>query len=724
MRVLVTGGAGFIGAHVAQSLLDRGDEVVIVDCFSDYYDVSFKKKRVESLISRRCPVLEIDISDYEAMKEVFSKYKFDKVCHLAAQAGVRYSIENPFEYQKTNSLGTLNILELMKEFNVKDLVFASSSSVYGGNTKIPFSEEDRVDQPVSFYAATKKHKEMMAHTYHKLYGTNAFGLRFFTVYGPWGRPDMAYFKFSNLMTARKPIQVFNNGDHERDFTYITDIVSGVLLSLDKVKGFEVFNLGNSNTVTLMYFIQCIEKSLGMEAEKIMMPLQKGDVHKTYADNNKAKEILGWEPTTKIEEGLENFVIWYKDFKEKEMKEKKICIVGLGYVGIPLAVALAEHFPVTGFDIDEEKVKSLQNGIDPNGEYKNGELNHSNLRYSNNPEVISQSNFVIVCVPTPIDVTKKPDLEPLKKASEIIGKHLQSGSIVVYESTVYPGTTEDVCIPVLEEHSQLKFPQDFKVGYSPERLSPGDKLRGIKDIVKVVAASDVTSLEHVNFVYSKITQTHKAQNIKVAEASKITENIQRDLNIALMNELAIIYDKFDINIHEVLEAAGTKWNFHKYTPGLVGGHCIGIDPYYLTHKAEELGHHPDVILTGRRINDTMHKFYANKIVKRLNKKEKTNNHHKVLVLGLTFKANVNDYRNSRIKHLIQELQEYNVETLAFDPFLKREVIEGEFASKYFNPEENSLHDVDMILLGVEHTKFKDLEERGLFTAHNFVKLREL
>jgi UDP-glucuronate 4-epimerase len=312
MKILVTGGAGFIGFHVAGALIERGDEVVVVDNLSDYYDVQLKKDRLRQL-GDKIGFYQVDISDFESLKKVFLENKFDKVCHLAAQAGVRYSLINPFAYERTNSLGTLNILELMKEFKVKDLVFASSSSVYGGNEKIPFSVEDPVDSPVSLYAATKKHNELMAHVYHKLYGLNCFGLRFFTVYGPFGRPDMALFKFTKAILNDKPIDVYNYGDHERDFTYITDIVSGVLAALDKIKGFEILNLGNNNRISLRYFISRIEKELGREAKKNMLPMQIGDVHKTFADIEKTREVLGWEPKIKIEEGIKEFIEWYKEY---------------------------------------------------------------------------------------------------------------------------------------------------------------------------------------------------------------------------------------------------------------------------------------------------------------------------------------------------------------------------------------------------------------------------
>ena len=317
MKILVTGGAGFIGSHVVQALLNRGDEVVVVDNLNDYYDVQLKKDRLK-MILQEVTFYELDIADLEGMRKVFFDNKIDQVCHLAAQAGVRYSLENPFAYEKANNVGTLNILELMKEFGVKDLVYASSSSVYGGNKKTPFSVEDNVDRPVSLYAATKKYNELIAHVYHHLYGLNCLGLRFFTVYGPLGRPDMALFKFTKAILEDKPIDVYNFGNMKRDFTFITDIVDGVVRSLDRVSEvkYSVLNLGNSNTVQLNRFIEIIEEELGKKAERNLMPLQPGDVPETFADIEKTKEVLSWEPKVGIEEGIKKFIDWYKGYYSK------------------------------------------------------------------------------------------------------------------------------------------------------------------------------------------------------------------------------------------------------------------------------------------------------------------------------------------------------------------------------------------------------------------------
>jgi len=314
MRILLTGGAGFIGSAVAKALALRGDTVISVDNFNDYYEVSLKEARAKFFLSHKNIVSKkADIGDLPAMEKVFSENPFDAVCHLAAQAGVRYSLENPFVYEKSNLLGTLNILELMKKHDVKKLVYASSSSVYGGNTKVPFSESDPVDCPISLYAATKKSNELMAYTYHHLFGIHSSGLRFFTVYGPWGRPDMALFKFTKKISNGEAIDVYNNGDMERDFTYIDDIVDGVVRATDRVEGYEIYNLGNNNPIVLHDFIAALESALGVKSEKNIRPMQPGDVKKTYADIAKAKNMLGWQPKTDIVSGISSFVKWYKEY---------------------------------------------------------------------------------------------------------------------------------------------------------------------------------------------------------------------------------------------------------------------------------------------------------------------------------------------------------------------------------------------------------------------------
>lgn len=373
----------------------------------------------------------------------------------------------------------------------------------------------------------------------------------------------------------------------------------------------------------------------------------------------------------------------------------ICVVGLGYVGLPLAVMLSKTYTVHGFDVNEHKIRSLQRNCDPNNEVSSKELEQSSVTFTSDASVIGACDIIIVCVPTPIDKSNKPDLTYLKSASELIGKNLSAGTTVVFESTVYPGVTEDECVPVIAHYSGLIYNQDFYAGYSPERINPGDTTHTIDKIVKVVSGSTPGVLDTLCEIYGSFTQVHRAPTIRVAEAAKVIENIQRDLNIALVNELAIIFDKLNVNIYDVLEAAGTKWNFHKYTPGLVGGHCIGVDPYYLTYKAQMEGYIPEVILAGRRVNDTMHTFYAMKIVKRLIQNDVKLKGAKVALYGLTFKPNVPDFRNSRVKNLIDELESFGIHVYGVDPMLSKEIISTHFCEPLSG-------NVDMSIITVQHT----------------------
>ena len=351
-----------------------------------------------------------------------------------------------------------------------------------------------------------------------------------------------------------------------------------------------------------------------------------------------------------------------------MFSRKISVVGLGYVGLPVAVAFGKHGPVIGFDINENRLEELRAGQDRTNEVSATELGDTQIEFTSKPEVLAQANFHIVAVPTPIDDAHQPDLTPVVKASESVGKALKKGDIVVYESTVYPGVTEDICVPILERVSGLKCGPDFTVGYSPERINPGDKEHTFTKIKKVVSGQDAATLKIVADVYSSVVTAgvYKAASIKVAEAAKVIENTQRDLNIALMNELALIFDRMGIDTLDVLEAAGTKWNFLKFKPGLVGGHCIGVDPYYLTHKAEKLGYIPQVILAGRRINDSMGAFIAQQTIKQMIHAGHAIANAVVTVLGLTFKENCPDLRNSRVIDIIRELEEFDVQVQVFDP----------------------------------------------------------
>ena len=393
--------------------------------------------------------------------------------------------------------------------------------------------------------------------------------------------------------------------------------------------------------------------------------------------------------------------------------RRISVIGLGYVGLPVATTFARAgMPVVSFDIDARRIAELSKGHDRTGEVKPDRLITKNLHFTDKVEDLRSADFHIVTVPTPINASKQPDLGPLQRASAMIGSILKKGDIVVYESTVYPGVTEDVCIPVLEEISTLKWKADFNVGYSPERINPGDKEHTLEKIIKVVSAQDEESLDIVAATYGRVVTAgvHRASSIKVAEAAKVIENTQRDLNIALMNELALIFHRLGIDTKGVLEAAGTKWNFLKFSPGLVGGHCIGVDPYYLTHKAESVGYHPQVILAGRRINNGMGKFVAEQTMKRLGQLGRPVNQLKVIVLGLTFKENVPDLRNSKVPDIIEELQEYGVHVLVHDPLAESEEAVAEYGLRLSDWAD--LNNADGIVLAVAHRAYVDMGQQKI------------
>ena len=381
---------------------------------------------------------------------------------------------------------------------------------------------------------------------------------------------------------------------------------------------------------------------------------------------------------------------------------KIAVIGLGYVGLPLAVEFGKQHSVVGFDINERRITSLQAGIDHTLEVSEKELSQATqLSYSSDINSLENCNFFIVTVPTPIDDYKQPDLTPLIKASKAIGGLLKPNDIVVYESTVYPGATEEVCVPILEKVSELKFNQDFYAGYSPERINPGDKEHRVTNILKVTAGSTPVVADFVDEVYNLIITagTHKAPSIKVAEAAKVIENTQRDVNIALINELAVIFNKMNIDTQAVLEAAGTKWNFLPFRPGLVGGHCIGVDPYYLTHKAQAIGYNPEIILAGRRLNDSMGEYVVTQLVKNMIKKRIQVEGSKVLILGLSFKENCPDVRNTKVIDIVDELREYNIEVDVYDPWVDAAEAKHEYGITPINKPAD--YDYDAIILAVAH-----------------------
>ena len=394
------------------------------------------------------------------------------------------------------------------------------------------------------------------------------------------------------------------------------------------------------------------------------------------------------------------------FENIKGHKSKVAVVGLGYVGLPLAVEFGRTVKTIGFDVNPERIHELKKDFDRNGESSRDEIRAAKLlEFTSDAKKLKEARFIAVAVPTPITDSKQPDLSFVKSAAELIGRNLSKGSIVVFEPTVYPGVTEDICVPILEKFSRLKYKKDFKVGYSPERINPGDKQHTVVNIVKVVSGCDPESLEAIADIYGIVVKAgvFKARSIKTAEAAKVIENTQRDLNIALMNELALIFHRAGIDTRSVIEAAGTKWNFVKAYPGLVGGHCIGVDPYYLTYKAEELGYHPQVILSGRRINDNMGKYVAEQTVKYLIHTGKAVKNCKVTVLGITFKENVNDIRNSRVIDLINQLKDYGMSVSVCDPLASKKAVKHEYGIDLIDYDARLK--ADALVVAVSHDIFK-------------------
>lgn len=402
------------------------------------------------------------------------------------------------------------------------------------------------------------------------------------------------------------------------------------------------------------------------------------------------------------------------------RNEKVAVVGLGYVGMPIAVAFAKKVDVIGFDLNEKKIELYKAGIDPTNEVGNDEIQNTTVKFTSDETKLREAKFHIIAVPTPINSDKTPDLSPIEGASRIIGRNLTKGSIVVYESTVYPGVTEDICVPILEEESGLKCGVDFKIGYSPERINPGDKVHRLENIIKIVSGMDEESLDEIAKIYELVIEVgvHRAGSIKVAEAAKVVENSQRDINIAFMNELAMVFDRMGIDTKEVVEAMNTKWNALGFTPGLVGGHCIGVDPYYFVYEAEKLGYHSQIILSGRKINDGMGKFVADAIIKKLILANKIVRQSKIVILGLTFKENTPDIRNSKVVDIIDYLRDYGVEPVVVDPEADADEAKREYGIELVDI--NEVKDADCLVLAVAHDLFKQMsldEVDNLFGKFN-------
>ncbi len=718
---LVTGGAGFIGSNLVEELVKRGNKVKVID------SLVVGDNNVEFLKRLGVELYKEDISNFDRIKDLFKGV--DIVIHLAAMNRAQKSIIDPLRANQVNITGTLNCLEAARQAKVKKFVNISSSSVYAGREGA--LAEDYMTNPPHPYGAGKLAGEHYTRLYNQLYGMNTLTLRYFSVYGPrqLGHIDKAgvVAKFIYKAYNDEPLEIYGNGNKMRNFSFVKDVVNMTILAAenDSANG-EVINIASEEEISINQLVEVIKKNIKNKKIKVKYTEElKGDPDRNPPNIEKAKKILKYKPKYNFESGIKKTIEWFKkDYpinKNKKINDKEIniCVVGLGYVGLPLAVKFGlSKFNTFGFDINKNKIEQLNNNYDFMNEVSEEELIKTKTKFTSNPKIISKANFIIIAVPTPVDNSNQPDITYLKKASELVGRYMKKGTTVVFESTVYPGCTEEDCVPVLEETSKLRYGKDFFVGYSPERINPGDKEHTIDKIIKVVSGMNEDTLNLIAEVYSEIVKVgvFKASSIKVAEAAKVIENTQRDINIALMNELAMIFEKMNISTFDVLKTAGTKWNFLKFTPGLVGGHCIGVDPYYLVYKSKLLGYLPEIITSGRRINDNMPIWITNQIIKLLIKNNKIINKSKILILGLTFKENVNDMRNSKVRNIIQELHEFGVEVIGHDPYLTKEEVLNEFKIKNISKKDFSKYKkkFDAIILATQHNEFKNLDLNKIFT----------
>jgi len=735
---LVTGAAGFIGSHLVQQLLLLGQHVVGLDNFATghKHNLDDVKRLVGSAAAGRLRFIEGDIRSLDDCRRAVEGVDF--VLHQAALGSVPRSLEDPALTNEVNVDGFLNILIAARDGAVRRFVYAASSSTYGDHPALP-KVEDVIGKPLSPYAVSKYVDELYADVFSQAYGLEVIGLRYFNVFGPRQDPEGAYAAviprwFSDCIEGR-PCRINGDGETSRDFCYVDNVVQANLLAAttanpDAVN--QVYNVAFGERTTLNELCAHIrglireERPDSAPPEPVYGDFRAGDVRHSQADIGKAMRLLGYAPECDVAAGLALTSAWFaaQPVAAEDVALETVAIVGLGYVGLPLAVAFGSKRRTIGFDLNKAKLDQYRAGTDPTGEVGAEKLATAKLlEFTSDPALLAEASIIIIVVPTPIDQARRPDLRPLEGASRTAGQYLRPGTTVIYESTVYPGCTEEVCVPILEQASGLRWAgrqgdaaqeqgeteegqaeNGFFIGYSPERINPGDTVHRLETITKVVSGDTPETLERVARLYESVVDAgvHRAASVKVAEAAKVIENTQRDLNIALMNELAYIFNRLDIDTLDVLEAAGTKWNFLPFRPGLVGGHCIGVDPYYLTYKAESVGYHPQVVLGGRQTNDSMGKFLAEQTVKQLVSNGLPVADARITVLGLTFKENCPDLRNSKVGDVVRELREYCCQVSVHDPLASAEEALEEYDISLVDWE--SLKPAHAVILAVPHAEY--------------------
>ncbi len=731
---LVTGAAGFIGSHLVQQLLLLGQNVVGLDNFATGHQRNLDDvSRQVGDAAARLRFIKTDIRSLDDCRRAVQGVDF--VLHQAALGSVPRSLEDPALTNEVNVDGFLNMLIAARDGGVRRFVYAASSSTYGDHPALP-KVEDVIGKPLSPYAVSKYVDELYADVFSQAFGLEVIGLRYFNVFGPRQDPEGAYAAviprwFSDCIEGR-PCRINGDGETSRDFCYVDNVVQANLLAATTVNPEavnQVYNVAFGERTTLnelcAHIRDLIHKARPGTAspEPVYGDFRAGDVRHSQADIGKAARLLGYAPEINVASGLALTSDWFASQPATAVAEPRdletVAIVGLGYVGLPLAVAFGNKRRTIGFDLNKAKLDQYRAGIDPTGEVGAEKLATAKLlEFTSDPARLAEASIIVIVVPTPIDQARRPDLRPLEGASRTAGQYLRPGTTVIYESTVYPGCTEEVCVPILEQASGLRWAgrqgaagagsaeaeEGFFIGYSPERINPGDTVHRLETITKVVSGDTPETLERVAQLYESVVEAgvHRAASVKVAEAAKVIENTQRDLNIALMNELAYIFNRLDIDTLDVLEAAGTKWNFLPFRPGLVGGHCIGVDPYYLTYKAESVGYHPQVVLGGRQTNDSMGKFLAEQTVKQLVSNGLPVADARITVLGLTFKENCPDLRNSKVGDVVHELEEYCCRVSVHDPLASA----GEALEEYgiSLTDWDALQPAHAVILAVPHASY--------------------
>ncbi len=719
MRYLVTGGAGFIGSNLVKRLLRENDvEVVVLDNLS-----TGRIENIQSFLNDdRFSFIQDSIMNYVILEKLIKSC--DIVYHLASSVGVKFILNHKLKSLDTIILGTRNVFELCAIYG-KRVLYASSSEVYGKSEKEIYSEEDdKLIGPSNIfrwsYSVGKTVGEYYATAFEEK-GLNYDIVRFFNIVGAnqLSNYGMVIPTFVKQAIRNEDITIHGDGEQIRCFTYVNDVVELCYrLSHTEKASNQYFNAGVNEKTSINELADLVLRVSGSKSQKKYIPYKDTygsnfeDCRRRIPDNKRLLERIGPMEFTSLEDIIREIIeceiieksniITKKDdslLSKLERRDCRIAIVGLGYVGLPLAISLAKHFSVIGFDIDTYKIEQCRKGIDITNEVDSYDMEYTTLEFTTDSHRLADASFFVITVPTAVDHLHQPDLGPLISATEFVGNNLKRGSIIVYESTVYPGVTEDICLKILEERSGLKEGEDFNIGYSPERINCGDRIHTVESITKIVSARDEAALVTISKIYGAINKVgiFRASSIKVAEAAKVIENSQRDVNIAFINEMSRLMEYMGLNIYEIIEAMNTKWNALGFTPGLVGGHCIGVDSYYLLHKLHQIGIEAPVLQISRQENEEMIRYVSNLIVAEVQTNNRKLDECNVGILGITFKDNCMDIRNSKIVDLYKYLSSVGMHVSIYDECANKDTVKDMYQINLCDL--NELHNIDVLVFAV-------------------------